>query len=388
MLKYLFYISLAALSLGQFAVISKQGESTIYIFDILLAIFAITALIYFLGVKKSLKVPKYLLLFVFFSVAAFISLIPQFFLLDITTFSIAAFYFVRWCIYLLSGILIYNMLLNKNISEKQLIYAFLYSGVFIAAAGFIQLILLPDFEVLDPVLGWDPHKNRLASTFFDPNFAGGYLTLCLALALGQSKPKKYLLTGFVLLAAVFLTFSRSSWAMFAIVILIYSLFKYRWLLIIAGFAAFLAYFAVPRVQTRITGTTDPADSAQFRLISWKNALEIAKDNRFLGVGFNNFRYAQKEYGFLGADGLGGHAGAGTDSSFLLVLATTGLVGFLLFLIGYFYPVWDAVNRRSAGSYSLVLIAVVGGLLLHSQFVNSLFYPQIMFLWISMLAVYS
>ena len=96
----------------------------------------------------------------------------------------------------------------------------------------------------------------------------------------------------VVAVCLFLTFSRSTWAMVAVMVFIYGVFKSRKILLLSLVLGFLAYFAVPRVQTRISGITDPADSAQFRLVSWKNTLEIAKDNLFLGVGVNSFRYAQ------------------------------------------------------------------------------------------------
>ena len=120
----------------------------------------------------------------------------------------------------------------------------------------------------------------------------------------------------IILISIILTFSRSSWAMFGTIILIYGIFKYRKLLFLAFLIAFLAYFAVPRIQTRISGATDPSDSAYFRFISWGHALEIAKDNLLLGVGYDTYRYYQKDYGFFEIGETGGHSGSGVDSSLL------------------------------------------------------------------------
>ena len=157
------------------------------------------------------------------------------------------------------------------------------------------------------------------------------------------------------------------------------------LLLLAVCIMFLAYFAVPRVQTRISGVTDPADSAHFRLISWSNTLDIASDNLFLGVGYNSFRYAQKEYGVFDPGTVGGHSGAGSDSSFLLVLATTGIIGLIVFTLAYFFPIASSISNLTP--YRLVLVASLVGLFIESQFVNSLFYPQIMFLWLIFLALF-
>jgi O-antigen ligase len=227
---------------------------------------------------------------------------------------------------------------------------------------------------------WDPHKNRLASTFFDPNFTGAYLVICATLLFKylHKKRRLALLSLLILILGIFLTFSRSSWAMFAFVILVYGLFRYRWLLLASLLLGFSAYFFVPRVQTRLSGATDPADSAHFRIISWNNTWTIAKDNLLTGVGFNAFRYSQRDYGFLDVDNFNKHSGAGSDSSLLFVLVTTGVFGLVVFLCGF------TEIFKTSGDNRLLLLAVVGGLFLHSLFVNSLFFPQIMFLWLILL----
>jgi O-antigen ligase len=372
LLNYLFFITVFLLSLGQFA----QVLPNFYLFDLSIALFAFLGVFYFLGIKKTFKLPKNFLILLGFSAFAFLSLVVRVPFLGSSEFLEGFFYFLRWFSYLLASLVVFNMLSCKMLTGKGILHTFLTSAFFVAFAGFIQLILLPDFETLDIALGWDPHKNRLASTFFDPNFVGGYLCLVLALLLGQKR--KYPLVIITLVSALVLTFSRSSWAMFAVIIFIYGVFKHRKWLLLAFLLAFLAYFAVPRVQTRLSGVTDPSDSAHFRLISWQNTWEIAKDNLFLGVGFNTFRSVQKDYGFLEIGESGGHAGAGSDSSLLLILATTGVFGFILFLGGYLQPLF--FNKTPLYD-KLPLLAAFGGLLIHSQFVNSLFYPQILFLWL-------
>ena len=239
--------------------------------------------------------------------------------------------------------MVFNIIENKMMSREKVFRSFVVSGVVLAFLGVIQLIILPDFTTLDPDLGWDPHKNRLASTFFDPNFVGAYCVLCLTLLFDKfysvnKKSSKFEIRDVVffliLLIALVLTFSRSAWGMFGVVVLIYGLFKSRVLLISAFFVAFLAYFAVPRVQTRLSGITDPADSASLRLDSWGNTVKIIKDNFWIGTGFNTYRYVQRDYGFLTPDNENVHSGAGSDSSLLFVFATTGVFGFLVYLLGF------------------------------------------------------
>lgn len=385
LLNWLLYLLILTFGLGQFAAIFTLGDTKIYLFDLVLGFFVLIGVFYFLLVRKRLFLPKRVWVFLAFSLFALLTLVVRAPFLSISEIFASAAYLLRFFGYLFCALIVYNLLFQELLSDRALIWSILGLALFISLAGFIQLSILPDFTALATSLGWDPHKNRLASTFFDPNFTGGFLALTLAFLFEKlSGKQKYLLLPILL--ALVLTFSRSSWAMLAVIIFVYGVWKYRKLLILAFFIAFLAYFAVPRIQTRLIGITDPADSAHFRLISWKNALTIAKDNLLLGVGFNTFRYAQKEYGFFEAGKLGGHSGAGADSSFLLVLATTGVAGVVLFLGGYTGALVEAHCSAPLYNAHLPLMASLLGLCVHAQFVNSLFYPQIMFLWLIIIMV--
>lgn len=379
MLKVIFSLCVLLLSLGQLVSLSTSEGSGLYVFDAFILVFSLVGLYYSLNVKKSIKIPRYATPFIYFALVCFASLIfviQQYAISELLT---AFFYLVRFVCYLLAACLVYNLIKQEYVDK-----VFLVSGLLVSILGFIQLVILPDFEVLSPTLGWDPHKNRLAGAFFDPNFTGAYLVLIITVFMDRHffKQKKLTLLEisafFILLTALLLTFSRSAWLMFAFVILIYGMFKSRTLLLVAFIIAFSAYFAVPRIQTRISGVTDPADSASLRFISWGRTLEIAQDHLLTGTGFNAFRYVQRDYGFLDEDTFNIHSGAGSDSSLLFVLATTGIVGLCLFLFGFAFPVLD--NVWTKGCASVFSGALVLSLLLNSQFINSLFYPQIMFFW--------
>lgn len=386
MLRPLFYLCVLILTFGQFTNILKDSGLNLYLFDLMIGVFVITGLVYF-SIRKELYIPMTLLLFYLFTAWGMVTLIRPAFTMGGTEFFVSAFYLLRFATYISAGLVLFNMLRAGMISYEQVFKVFLISGVLISIAGFFQMVVLPDFETLDPSLGWDPHKNRLASTFFDPNFTGGYLSVCLSIVFHQllvskKRDRFTVISGIVMALALFFTFSRSAWAFFAFVVLIYGSFRNRFLLIFAILLAFSAYFAVPRVQTRLAGITDPSDSAHFRLISWRNTLEIAGDNLILGTGYNTFRYAQVERGFFDAGTYGGHSGAGSDSSFLLILATTGVLGFVLFAVAYFSPAFY-ILLRSRG-IGILLLAVLSGIFIQSQFINAVFFPQLMFLWIMLL----
>jgi len=383
MLNFLFYSCVAALSLGQFAVITKVGDTKLYLFDLLVALFSVIGTLYFLIRDNKFKISKFLFAFYIFNFFALISLIYNSAYLNNEELLVAFSYLLRIFFYLTAANVVYNQVIVKRLNLSRIANVFVISGVLIALAGFIQLVILPDFTVLDPVLGWDPHKNRLASTFFDPNYVGAYLILVMSFLVfkdffytkmeQKSKKKWHTASFIVVLLAMLLTYSRSTWGMFGAGVLVYGLFRSKWLVALSLIIAFSAYFAVPRIQTRVTGITDPADSAHLRLISWSNTLDIAKDNMFLGVGYNAFKKAQIDYGYLTPDTVKEHSATGSDSSLLLVLATTGVIGLLVFISGLVFPIVKTKNL-----YSLVVIIP---LVLESNFVNSLFYPQILFLWL-------
>lgn len=116
-------------------------------------------------------------------------------------------------------------------------------------------------------------------------------------------------------------------------------------------------------------------SSEARIDSAKNALTIIKSNLLTGVGFNSYRYAQIRYGIRKEQSAGtiSHADAGTDNSFLFVLATTGFVGLILYLF-----MWFKIFKIA----SALAIVSIFGVFIDSLFINSLFYPFVMlWLWI-------
>ncbi len=370
MLKKLFVLNVILLILAQ---LTKTYIFSIYFFDLSMLVYALCGLVYF---GKKLIIPKYLFIFVIFSCFTLVSAVYSRHNVSFESVS----YLIRWLAYLMSALVTYNLIKEKKLNEEFVFKAILYSAVFLALGGFYQLIFLPDFTVLEASLGWDPHKYRLASTFYDPNFAGCYFVLSLTILLYKFKSEKYYYSILsLLLLSLLLTYSRSAWGMFVIVIMLFGLKRSAWYLFLALALAFMAYFAVPRIQTRLNGITDPADSASLRLISWQETLSIIEDNFVFGIGFNAMKAAKIDYGYINPDTLSEHSASGSDSSLLLVFATTGIIGLVIFISAFLFPLLDYP--------SFFKMAVIGGLLLESQFINSLFYPQIMFIWLILYALF-
>ncbi len=395
MVKFIFYLSFLVLSLGQLTAISKSQGINLYGFDLIVAASSIFFTIYLLTVEKSFRIPKSFIFIFGFLAIGLISLYFnswQFHTADLIS---ASFYAVRIFFYLLFALCIFNLIRLGKISENELYITLTVSGVLVGLLGIIQLIIFPDFELLDPLLGWDPHKYRLAASFFDPNFTGAYLVIILTIFY-EKICRKFTINNLLIAAFIFiciiLTFSRSAWLMLSLVIFIYGVIRSPKILLIALLTAFLAYYTTPRIQTRLSGSTDPADSAHFRLISWSHTMEIIKDNIFVGIGFNSMRPMQKLYGFADEDTISGHALAGSDSSLLFVWATTGILGLFLFLYAIIFPMIEVVQKSgfssliSYQSNNFLYICIIIALLADALFVNSLFYPQILVIWLILLAL--
>src|SRR3989344_1944707 len=197
------------------------------------------------------------------------------------------------------------------------LHALKLAGVSLAILGLLQLIFFPDLSFLS-ILGWDPHYFRIVSTFLDPNFTGAFFVLTLVLFAG----------------------------------------------LILGYFLYSRFISLPK-------NIDRTASASFRINTWTEGWQLFEKHPFLGVGFNAYRYAIREYDLTDEQFSKSHGSGSNDSSLLSVLATTGLVG----ILSYFLFL-NSIRRN--------LMPAVLGLLFHSFFSNSLFFPPIL-LWLILAA---
>lgn len=99
----------------------------------------------------------------------------------------------------------------------------------------------------------------------------------------------------------------------------------------------------------------------------------------LGVGFNAYRYGLREMNLGNEQFLRSHGSSGNDASLLHVAATTGVIG-LTFYIFFIFSL-----LKSSYPKNPLLFSAVGGLLIHSLFSNSLFYPPIL-AWVMLMTL--
>ena len=264
-------------------------------------------------------------------------------------------YLLRW--------LVYASFSNVKIQLFKLL-PILGFGMVILGLG--QYLLYPDIRNLFP-LGWDLHYYRVVGTLLDPGFIGLIFVFTLIYLVLNNFHK---FTWFLTYLALALTYSRSSYLAFFMAFSWIAFKRKSWKIFAATFCILLStLFLLPRGSDGEGVKLERTSSVWARADSWKTAWNIFAQNPILGVGFNTYRYAQNA-------STDSHAGAGTDSSLLLVLATTGIVGFVFYL-KYLKYLWRL------GTNDLVLSASLIAVFVHSLFLNSQFYPHVM-LWIALL----
>ncbi len=374
--------TLSTLLTGQIIRLPLGQSGAVTLTDIFLGITLLAFLYRSLFIKKSIKIPPLSIKpFVLFCLAATASTIIA---LDRLTFGqvlVSSLFLIRFIAYFAISVIVYNSIAIK--SQEKWINTILFLGLVYAFIGFIQLIFFSDLSQLQ-MYGWDPHQMRLVSTVLDPNFSGSIFVILSAISLSfylYKSKKYYLICLIVFVLAIILTFSRSAYLAVATVMATLGVIKAPRVLLVSILVFAASFSLIPQVRNRIIGALTIDETAEARLESWQNALTVAKDNPFVGVGFNTYRYTQANYGFFSFDNpLGGHSGGGSDSSILLVAATTGIVGLLI----YFYFLLDIFKilktKATKNPLHLGALAAFFGLIVDSQFVNSLFFPQVMLIF--------
>ena len=430
---FFFIATIFTLTLGEFGQFPfGNTDFSVSIMDILLTISLCALLIWNIGIKKNTKLPKnFIYLIVFWA----IGILSLFLSLDLSGW----LYLVRFIIYSSTFYLTYHLVRSRILGLDEFLTLIKVTTVTLGVLGLAQLIIYPDLSVLG-AYGYDPHKSRVFSTFLDPNFLGAFLNFGLITISYELLNKKFynfknlwdenkwsLISALILSTAILLTFSRSAYLMTFISLSIILVAKNLKLLGIFAVFMLLLYLVFPAFSQRINGALNFDDSASERVSSWEKGLIIFQQNPGLGVGFNNIRpYSQKLELVKLFSSDGGNSGAGVDSSLIFVLATTGLIGFLAYLLFFVRNLADMFNTLTFNikeSYvlklqplkilnsglkipglgkwyretnasplkpnplTLPLFALTLGLVANSFFINSLFFPPIMIIWFSFLGVF-
>lgn len=362
-------------------------------------------IIVFFGIGKLIISKKFDVLYkdkifkfaVLFFLIGFASLLFNLGILKIEEFLSSLLYSLRFILYALIFIIIKN---TSRAFSNKMIYLLIGTGGTILFLGFIQYFFYSNLRNLY-YLGWDDHLYRLFSTFLDPNFAASFFVLFIILLFGifsyflnNKKRIRTILTAILILLtfiSIYLTFSRSGLIMFFSSIFVFLILvkKLKWIFVFIF--VYLIFSALSSKSFNVENINPfRIASSEARLNSVKDAIQIIVKNPILGVGFNSYKYAQIRYGLRRQENaLLSHADAGTDNSFLFVLATTGIIGFLAYIYFLYrifkgaYSKYKSSVKKSLSYYlSITVIASLVGIIANAMFINSLFYSfNMLWIWI-------
>lgn len=343
--KIIFFAILVVFSFGQ---LFKIGS--VNLLDLLVIILG------FYTLSKKYKVPRWYTYFISFLLFGFFSWIFNFFYfasdLSIRNLSLKGiFYLIRLFFYGLIPIYVLNnfkLKKEKNKIVNYLIVLTMFSAIF----GWLQYFIFPNTVALK-FFGWDDHLFRIIGTFLDPTFLSIILILGSILTIHK---KQNILTTFLILSVVF-TYSRAGMLVLGLTLLI----KRKLVLFLI---LILIILLSPKMTSEGTSLNRSASLSK-KMQNLTESVTLISKSPLIGLGFNNICPAKIKY--IKFFDTSSHSCYGLDSSFLFVVATTGVIGLLLLI-------YTVIKIPSNTILTTSLIAV----LIHSIFANSLFYPHVMF----------
>lgn len=198
-------------------------------------------------------------------------------------------------------------------------------------------------------------RNRVYSTWENPNIFAGYLCVAAAFLMGfigveKKSRRRWLLFGFLLLVVVceVFTFSRGFWAAMGVELVLFVLCFYRkGIFYLLGVLAAGAALAGPVVWQRLATLQNVMEdsSAALRFGYMEIAQAIITDHPW-GIGWYNYRYIFPEYDYYLKDPnvIMYHS----HNLFLNITAELGFQGLLLFLLAWGALIYFALRLSKKG----------------------------------------
>lgn len=276
-------------------------------------------------------------------------------------------YLVRLTFYLLLIPLLKLGKTTYRLSSSTFYQTIIGVGSFIAVAGLLQYLFIPDTRFL-VFSGWDDHYYRLISTLFDPNFTALILLLTLLTWLSKQQrwsPKAYFLQLPFFLLAILLTYSRAGYVALIGGIVVFSLLTKQWKSLMIVFVLLACIPFLPRPDGEGVKLERTA-SIESRLESNQRALRT--------LSFQHMLIGKGLYRDIEVREIPNHATA-PDNSFIFIFSSLGIIGSTL-LAGVLFQSMKTIQ-------SSLWWSVIASVSIHSLFNNSLFYIWTMVLLILM-----
>ena len=305
---------------------------------------------------------------------------------------------------------------RKLFSFKKLSYVFIISGLFqsfIAIGQYLQqkslnLKVLAESPLSSEITGVakiivDNMKIiRSYGAFPHPNILAAFLLICIFfifyLFLNKNKSfKKFsflLISFFIIIFALFLTYSRLTIFIFLLSSIIYLFISFKnykkqvfalfFILLIS--LSFISFFAWDEISSRFQ-VSSGEQSIGLRLFYNQTALFIISEYPLMGIGYGNFVWEISQM----LDLLNSWIFQPVHNIYLLIASETGLIGLFFFLM-FFYQLFREFKEKKENTNKYFLFLILSSLLfigLSDHFLWTLQQGQLMF-WIvlGLIASYS
>lgn len=285
--------------------------------------------------------------------------------------------------------LIYNSV-NTLKELKIICYATVFAACVVAIPSLVESILNPEVAAFN-YINEGKKIIRSSGAERDPNIFGSNFILPIMLLvafIGEAKRNKkkiilFCISG-ILIGAVLLTYSRSTWVALFFGITIIILYQRKFDFIIYGFIVLAIVFlgsegvrnivfsVGDRVVDIFAGTSE--DSSRFRLILLETSIYMWLDSYTFGIGYQGFSTVFQEY--HPPQEVGGVYEP--HNEFYKILAELGLIGFLVYLFILWKTLkigWNSVKNyqkeRKSTAISLALFASFFAYIIFFQFLGGM-----------------
>jgi O-antigen ligase len=287
-------------------------------------------------------------------------------------------YFLRLISYFMFSQIVFDKFGKTQKKRKFIFGSLIIIGIFIAIFGWIQYFLFPDLRALK-TLGWDDHYFRLVSTYLDPAFTGILLVLTeilviikTSLSLRDERNTKvnFGLNIFLIITILF-TYSRSSYlALLITIIILFIKFKKKFILIL-GILFVLLIPILPNPGGEGVNLKRTS-SVVYKFLNYNQSFDLIKKSPLFGIGYNNICVST-------TGNIKSHACSGLDNSILFIIATTGIVGLIVFV----HLMISIINATELDLYGWGLVTSFIAIFIHGMFTETFFYSFILG-WIAIL----
>ncbi|NTU46683.1 O-antigen ligase family protein [Candidatus Roizmanbacteria bacterium] len=363
------------LALGQIGRISFSGQEVNgYYYEIVAGVlFALLVIQHKLKplriiLKYKLKAVPALFLYMFFS------FFLTSFYYPFSSNAVAFFYVVRITFYTLLSFYVWFHLKTEPKFLKT--HTLAITGFIFATIGIslLQYVFFPNLEAWSTG-GWDIHLNRAFGVFLEPSVLGAVFGLAIGYLLLSPLPSYIRYSGIALSSAgILLTFSRGTYVAFLIAGFYYlvKLRKIKFIVLVIGIFI-IGLFIVPK-PTGEGVNLFRVSTIQSRFVDYKESLAIFSQHFLIGIGYNHVRDSKPYANEIGTSNIVSHAGSAFHSSFLTILVTTGVLGFLLFIVS----LGEIAKTSFFASLAVIFLSCL------SVTDNILLHPFVLFLFLQLI----